>query len=380
MHFKKLGAFETAIGGGQYMLLFTYDTTCHMDEYILQYKSEVMEKFKERKNAREKQSGQQVKQYRTDGSGEYTSKKFTDYLKLKGILMAMTMANIPQFRGVIKCANRTIIDHGKHLQDNAGLWKSYWVFAILVVVCLRNYSPPRLAVHKTPCKPCPGMMRVLMPLLVFRFWHYLHIVKEIQPKLYYRATASVIIGCCILSKQLFMYNPFAKMLHWFSDMVFRERKWFPAPNAADETILNKHFYSNFVVQPMPTMKKSETSQPIEKQPTECQMAEKLQYHSPPDPPKPNTKMSAELAYLQTSIGDPSKLPAKGSRRNHPGMYHIGTVCPNDSWRWGIQEYDSHPFYRCNVRRSWWYNQSNVLESSNCVSTSSRNGIWRWNNS
>jgi hypothetical protein len=46
----------------------------HTDEYILKYKSEALEKFKEWKSVREKEKGKRVKRFRTDGGGEYTSK------------------------------------------------------------------------------------------------------------------------------------------------------------------------------------------------------------------------------------------------------------------------------------------------------------------
>jgi len=47
VHSNICGPLETAIGGGRYMLLFINDTTRHMDEYFLKYKSEGLEKFKE---------------------------------------------------------------------------------------------------------------------------------------------------------------------------------------------------------------------------------------------------------------------------------------------------------------------------------------------
>jgi hypothetical protein len=40
---------ETAIRGGQYQLLFIDNATRHRDQYILKYKSESLEKFKELK-------------------------------------------------------------------------------------------------------------------------------------------------------------------------------------------------------------------------------------------------------------------------------------------------------------------------------------------
>ena len=85
VHSDICGPLETAIGRGQYMLLFIDDATRHTDEYILRYKSEALEEFKEWKALREKESGKQVKRFRTDGGGEYTSKKFAEYLKSEGI-------------------------------------------------------------------------------------------------------------------------------------------------------------------------------------------------------------------------------------------------------------------------------------------------------
>jgi len=68
------------------MLLFIDDARRHSNEYILKYKSEALEKYKVWKALREKESGKQVKRFRTDGGGEYTSNKFAEYLKSEGIL------------------------------------------------------------------------------------------------------------------------------------------------------------------------------------------------------------------------------------------------------------------------------------------------------
>jgi hypothetical protein len=46
--------------------------------------------------------------------------------------------------------------------------------------------------------------------------------------------------------------------------LFRQAKQYTAPDAAEEAILNEHFYSDVIVEPTPTKKQSATSQPIEK--------------------------------------------------------------------------------------------------------------------
>jgi len=52
------------------MLLFIDDTTWYRNEYILKYKSEALEKFKEWKALSRMESGKQVKRFRTHGGGE----------------------------------------------------------------------------------------------------------------------------------------------------------------------------------------------------------------------------------------------------------------------------------------------------------------------
>jgi hypothetical protein len=45
MHSDICSPIETAIGGGQYVLLFLDDATGHTDQYYLTYKSEALEKL-----------------------------------------------------------------------------------------------------------------------------------------------------------------------------------------------------------------------------------------------------------------------------------------------------------------------------------------------
>jgi hypothetical protein len=82
---------------------------------------------------------------------------------------------------------------------------------------------------------------------------------------------------------------------------------YTALNAADEAILNEHFYRDVIKEPKP--------KPMQKQPTERQTEEPLHDESPPEPPKVKIKNSRELAGLEMSLGDAWKQPAERSRRN-----------------------------------------------------------------
>jgi transposase InsO family protein len=118
----------------------------------LKYKSEALEKFKEWKALSEKESGKQVKRFCTNGGGEYTSKKFAQYLKSQGILKETTTSYTPQSNGVVEWANRTIMEGILCMLDDAGLSKNYWAFAVSVVVDLKHRTPTRSVVGKTPYK------------------------------------------------------------------------------------------------------------------------------------------------------------------------------------------------------------------------------------
>jgi transposase InsO family protein len=132
------------------MLLFIDDATRHTDEFILKYQSEALEKFNKWKARREQESGKQVKRFRTDGSGEYTSKKFAEYLTSEGILKETTTPYTPLSNGVIERANRTIMERVRCMLDDAELSKKHWAFAVSVAVCLKNRTPMRSLVGKTP--------------------------------------------------------------------------------------------------------------------------------------------------------------------------------------------------------------------------------------
>jgi hypothetical protein len=142
---------------------------------------------------------------------------------------------------------------------------------------------------------------------VFGYFDFVHVPKEIQKELDYRATHGIFVGYSIWTgKQYFVYDPLAKTLHCSRDVVFREGKRYTTPIGADEAILNEHFYRDVIEEAKPT--------PKQKQPTEGQTEERLDDDSPPDPPKPKKK-SRELAGLETSLADAWKPPADGSRQN-----------------------------------------------------------------
>ena len=101
---------HTAHSGFSYFVTFTDDKSRYGYIYLMRYKSETFEKFKEFRNEVEKQTEKFIKCLRSDRGGEYLSVEFTDYLKDNGIIAQYTPPGTPQHNGVSERRNRTLLD------------------------------------------------------------------------------------------------------------------------------------------------------------------------------------------------------------------------------------------------------------------------------
>ncbi|KAM1707070.1 hypothetical protein ACFX2K_000210 [Malus domestica] len=95
----------TSRGSFSYYITFTDDHSRFGYVYLMKYKSESFERFKEFKNEVEKQTGKQIKTLRSDRGGEYLSNEFLDYLKECGIVSQWTPPGTPQHNGVSERRN-----------------------------------------------------------------------------------------------------------------------------------------------------------------------------------------------------------------------------------------------------------------------------------
>ena len=76
----------TARGGFSYFITFIDDHSRYRYVYLIRYKSEAFEKFKDFKAEVENQLNKSIKSLRSDRGGEYLSNEFQDYLRENGIV------------------------------------------------------------------------------------------------------------------------------------------------------------------------------------------------------------------------------------------------------------------------------------------------------
>ncbi|KAL0406022.1 UNVERIFIED_CONTAM: Transposon Ty2-B Gag-Pol polyprotein [Sesamum latifolium] len=99
-----------ARGGFSYFITFTDDHSRYDYVYLMRYKSEAFERFKEYRLEVENQTNRKIKALRSDRGGEYLSDEFINYLKENGILSQWTPPGTPQLNGVAERRNRTLLD------------------------------------------------------------------------------------------------------------------------------------------------------------------------------------------------------------------------------------------------------------------------------
>ena len=87
--------FVHARGGFVYFITFIDDYSRYGYLYLMRYKLEAFERFKEFGNEVEKQVGRSLKSLRSDQGGEYLSQEFLYYLKDNGILSQWTPPYTP---------------------------------------------------------------------------------------------------------------------------------------------------------------------------------------------------------------------------------------------------------------------------------------------
>ena len=98
--------------------------------YLIRYKFEAFEKFKEFRSEVEKQLRRNIRSLRSNQGGEYFNQEFLNYLKDNVILSQWTLPYTPQHNGVVERRNRTLLDMVRSMMGKVDLPKSFWGYAL----------------------------------------------------------------------------------------------------------------------------------------------------------------------------------------------------------------------------------------------------------
>ncbi|KAA0067449.1 gag/pol protein [Cucumis melo var. makuwa] len=135
--------------GFEYFISFIDDYSRYGYLYLMEHKSEALEKFKEYKAEVENLLSKKIKILRSDRGREYMDLRFQDYMIEHGIKSQLSVPGTPQQNGVSERRNRTLLDMVHSMMSYAQLPSSFWGYVVETAVHILNNVPSK-SVSETP--------------------------------------------------------------------------------------------------------------------------------------------------------------------------------------------------------------------------------------
>ena len=188
-----------SVGGSKYLVTFIDDYSRCCKVYCMRNK--VLEKFKQFEGTYTNDCGQRIGTLRSDNGGEYFSKAFVDYLKVKGIRHESSVPYTPQQNGVAERKNQTLIESARTMLAHAGLPNKYWAEAVNVAAYVGNRVMTSAdKTGKTPFEKWYGRKPNLSRMRVFGCAAYAHVPDSLRQKLDKKAVKLRFVGYADCSK------------------------------------------------------------------------------------------------------------------------------------------------------------------------------------
>ena len=225
VHSDVCGKMSTQLlSGREYFLTFIDDKTRYTWVYILKRKDQVFKQFLEWKAMAEKSTNQELKVFRTDNGGEFTSTEFEGYLRKEGIRHELTVPKNPEQNGVAERMNRTIVETARSMLAEAKLPRRFWAEAVATAVYLRNRSPTTAVKGMTPFEALTGEKPQVDTLRVFGCLAYAHIHKDERQKFDSKARRCIFLGYGTVTKGYRLYDVNRSKVLYSRDVIFDESK------------------------------------------------------------------------------------------------------------------------------------------------------------
>ncbi|XP_068344010.1 uncharacterized protein [Pyrus communis] len=180
--------------GYRYYVIFVDDFSRATWLYLLKFKSEVMDAFKDFHNLVMNHFSSQIHILRSDNGTEYTSKNMTNYLSTHGIIHQTSCVGTPQQNGIAERKNWDLLEKTRALMLQMNVPKRFWSQGVLAATYLINRLPSRVLDTKSPSEVMQNKKGNLSHLRIFGCTCYVHIQSHHRDKLDPKAVKCVFMG------------------------------------------------------------------------------------------------------------------------------------------------------------------------------------------
>ncbi|PKU64015.1 Retrovirus-related Pol polyprotein from transposon TNT 1-94 [Dendrobium catenatum] len=211
-----------SLQGYKYYLIFVDDYTHFTWVYPLRAKSDAFSTFIKFKSTTEKQLNQSIKNFRTDGGGEFINQNFLNFLSRCGIVHQVTCPYTPQQNGVAERKHRHLLETVCALLFHANLPTHFWTEALLTAAHTINRLPSKNSNNKSPFELLFHSQPDFSHLKVFGCLCYPWIPTSLHHKFQPRSMPCVFLGYAENTKGYLCFNTVTGRTHISRHVKFFE--------------------------------------------------------------------------------------------------------------------------------------------------------------
>ncbi|SGY22505.1 BQ5605_C065g12802 [Microbotryum silenes-dioicae] len=254
VHSDVLSLPERSLTGKRYLVTFLDDYSRKLWAYAIGHKSEVFSVFKTWLAEVELETGATLKVLRTDNGGEYCSRAFTDFCKVRGTRRQYSIPRTPQQNGRAERVNRSIVEGILALLADAHLPKTFWEEAAAYFVYCKNLVQHSALDKATPNSVWQGGRTTASALHPFGCAAWLTVAPELRSKLDPKAVRVLFTGYDLASKAFRFYDTTTKKVTLGRNATFVDTEFPGLCGDSAEPDDDTHFASAPFADPQTTVK------------------------------------------------------------------------------------------------------------------------------
>ena len=185
---------QASIGGMRYMVTFIDDFSRYLWVFFMKEKSKTLSKFKEFKSTTEAEIGKRVRRLFTNNGGEYTSYKFSNFLRENRIRRQFTCSNTPQQNGVAERKNMHLAEICRSMLHAKNVPRQFWAEAMKTTTFIINRLPQQRLCFLSPFEKLRSKTPTVNYFRVFGCVCYVFLPDHLRSKIDKKAVRCIFIG------------------------------------------------------------------------------------------------------------------------------------------------------------------------------------------
>jgi len=196
-----------SIGGAKYVAALADDGSRHTWTLFLRQKSDFEDQFKKWLTVTESKLGLKLKIFRSDGGGEFVSKRLEDWMRSRGIDIERSAPRTQEQNGVAERTIRKLTERTRALLHDAGMSKGFWAEAMATSAYIINRVPTSSVPGHTPYEKVFGKKPNLSHLRAFGATAFVRVHPDLRKKLDPKTIRCRMLGYEIGMKAYRLWNP-----------------------------------------------------------------------------------------------------------------------------------------------------------------------------